>query len=171
MGKTKLAAKIISVISRVLAITYLLTAVYSVICLATKWCIAPYGDGKFLHINYPFSQRPFLNVDNNGSYIFFSFLLPITLYGLFFWFTANLFLVFSRPKLFTPVNLIQLKRFYLFNWLAPFPAIIISSFFVETENMIWLLALVHGILGVFAWMVAAIFKQGLQLQNEQDLFI
>lgn len=171
MSKTKLAAKIISFISRVLSTAYFLMAVYSVICLATKWCITPYGDGKFLHINYPFSQTPFLNVDNNANYIFFSFLLPITLYGLFFWLTANLFLVFSRPKLFTQSNLLQLKRFYLFNWLVPLPAIIISNFFVETESALWLLAVVHSVLGVFAWMVAAIFKQGLQLQNEQDLFI
>ena len=101
----------------------------------------------------------------------FSFLLPLTLYGFFFWLVSNLFSVFSKPKLFTVLNLQQLKRFYLFNWLVPFPAIIISSFFVETESALWLLAVVHGILGVFAWMVAAIFKQGLQLQNEQDLFI
>lgn len=171
MGHTKIFARIIATISRSLALAYFLMAVYSVICLITKWCITPYGAGKFLHINYPFSQTPFLNIDNNASYIFFSFLLPISLYALFFWLTANLFLVFAKPKLFTHTNLIQLKRFYWFNWLASFPAIIISSFFVETESVVWLLALVHSILGVFAWMVAAIFKQGLQLQKEQDLFI
>lgn len=171
MGKTKFTAKVLFIISRIVGIGYLATAIYSVICLATKSCITPYGEGRFLHINYPFSQTPFLNIDNNGSYIFFSFLLPITLYGLFFWLTANLFLVFSKPKLFTLPNLLQLKRFYLFNWLAPFPAIIISSFFVETESVLWLLAVVHTVLGVFAWMVAAIFKHGLQLQKEQDLFI
>jgi hypothetical protein len=171
MGKTKLIAKIFSIISRLAGLGYLVTVIYSVICLATKWCITPYGDGKYLHINYPFSQTPFLNLDNNTNYILFAFLLPITLYGLFFWLAANLFFVFSRPKLFTISNLLQLKRYYMFNWLAPFPAIMISSFFVETESEVWLLAVVHSILGVFVWMVAAIFKQGLQLQNEQDLFI
>lgn len=171
MDRTKIIARIFSVISRLLAVGYVATVIYSAVCLATKWCITPYGEGKFLHINYPFSQKPFLNIDNNTNYIFFSFLLPILLYGLFFWLTANLFLVFSRSKLFTLSNLLQLKRFYLFNWLAPFPVIIVSSFFVEIESALWLLAVVHGILGVFAWMVAAIFKQGLQLQNEQDLFI
>ncbi|GEM_PF-143473 len=171
MGKTKFIAKIISLISRLLAIAYFLMVIYSIFCLATKWCITLYGEGKFLHINYPFTQTPFLNVDYNANYILFSFLLPISLYSLFFWLTANLFKVFSKSILFTPVNLLQLKRFYLFNWIAPIPAIIISSFFVEPEGMIWLLAVVHGILGVFAWLVAAIFKQGLLLQNEQDLFI
>jgi hypothetical protein len=29
----------------------------------------------------------------------------------------------------------------------------------------------HLIMGIFVWFVAAIFKQGIQLQNEQDLFI
>lgn len=171
MGKTKLIAKVILLFSRVLAIAYLLMAVYSGICLTTKSWVSPYGDGKYLHINYPFSQMPFLNVDNNTNYIIFSFLLPILLYALFFWVTANLFAVFSRPKLFTHSNLLALKKFYLLNWLLPFPAIIISSFFVEIINMIWLLAVIHGIFGIFAWMVAAIFKQGLQLQKEQDLFI
>ncbi len=171
MVKTKFTAKIFSVISRLLAVAYIITAIYSVVCIATKWCLTPYGDGKYLHINFPFSPTPFLNIDNNANYILFSFLLPITLYGLFFWLTANLFLVFLKIKLFALTNLLQLKRFYLFNWLAPFPALIIGSFFVETESALWLLAVVHCVLGVFAWMVAAIFKQGLQLQNEQDLFI
>lgn len=171
MDKTKLAAKIASSISRIVAIGYLVTALYSVLCLATHMFVTSYGEGKFVHINFPFSQRPLLNVDNNAAYIIFSFLLPITLYGIFFWLVANLFAVFSKPKLFTKPNLLQLKKFYLFNWFVPFPVLIISSFFVETESIVWLLATIHGILGVFAWMVAAIFKQGLQLQNEQDLFI
>ena len=171
MGRTKIVARFFSIISHILAVGYLATVIYSAVCLSSKWSTTPYGDGKFLHINFPFSQTPFLNVDNNANYIFFSFLLPLTLYGFFFWLVSNLFSVFSKPKLFTVLNLQQLKRFYLFNWLVPFPAIIISSFFVETESALWLLAVVHGILGVFAWMVAAIFKQGLQLQNEQDLFI
>ena len=171
MGKTKLAAKIISSLSRLFAIGYFLVALYGAICLATKWCITPYGDGRFLHINYPLSQTPFLIVDNSGSYIFFSFLLPLTLYGLFFWLTANMFAAFSMEKLFTLQNLLQLKRFYLFNWLAAFPVILISSLFVEIENIVWLLAAVHSVLGVLTWMVAAIFQQGLLLQKEQELFI
>ncbi len=171
MGKTTLTAKIITLLSRILAIAYFIMAIYSVLCLATKCCVTPYGDGQYLHINYPFSQKPFLNVDNNANYIVFSFLLPIILYALFFWLTGNLFAVFSKTKLFTHYNLSELKKFYLFNWFIPFPAIIISSFFVEIINMIWLLAAIHGIFGIFTWMVAAIFKQGLRLQNEQDLFI
>ena len=171
MDKTKLAAKIASILGRIMAIGYISTALYSLLCLATKLFVTPYGEGQFMHINFPFSQTPFLNIDNNAAYIICSFLLPIILYGIFFWLVANLFSVFSKPKLFTILNLLQLKRFYLFNWLVPFPALIISSFFVETESIVWLLATIHGILGVFAWMVAAIFKQGLQLQNEQALFI
>lgn len=171
MSKTKLTAKIFSFLSRVLAIGYLTSVVYSIVCLVNDWCITPYGEGKYLHINYPFSTIPFLNIDNNINYMLFSFLLPVTLYGVFFWLVSDLFLVFSKPKLFTIANLLQLRKFYLFNWLAPFPASIVSSFFVEVESAIWLLALLHAILGIFTWMVAAIFEQGLQLQNEQDLII
>lgn len=171
LSTKKFSAKILVLVSRIIAIAYLTSAIYSIICINSGWCITPYGEGKFLHINYPFTQKPFLNIDNNTAYIIFSFLLPIGLYGLFFWLVSKLFSVFAKPKLFTHTNLMHLKKFYWFNWVVPLAAVVMGSFFVEVEGIIWLLVALHFILGLFAWMVAAIFKQGLSLQNEQDLFI
>lgn len=171
MNHYKTVSKLFFYIGRGLAIGYLGTSVYSLLCILTGWGISPYGAGKYLHINYPFTQQPFLNIDNNFPYIVFSFLLVLTLYGLFFWISSDVFKVFFQPKLFTLANIMHLKRFYLLNWLVPAAAIAVSSFFVKLDSVVWLLLLLHFMLGIFAWFLAGIFKQGLHLQNEQDLII
>jgi hypothetical protein len=144
---------------------------YALICLLTGWNIVPYGDGKFLHINYPFTNAAFLNIDNNLPYIIFSFSLPLLFYGFFFYLTGRIFKIFSLPKLFTVDNLNQLKKYYWLNLFVPLPALLLASFFVEIEFIVALLVLVHFVLGLFAWLLATLFSQGLKLQNEQDLFI
>lgn len=101
----------------------------------------------------------------------FSFLSVLITYGIFFWLSARVFKVFFQQKLFTQENIIQLKRFYLYNIFIPLPLVIIASFFVEVESMIWGLVFIHFMLGIFCLFLANIFKQGLHLQNEQDLFI
>jgi hypothetical protein len=145
--------------------------VYSAFCLVSGIAIQPYGEGKYLHIMYPFSAHPFLNVDNNLPYILFAFLWPLLLYGIFFWLSARVFRVFFQPKLFTKENISELKRFYLLNIFIPFPAAMLAIFFVPVETVIWGLIVVHLFLGIFAFFLAGIFAQGVNLQNEQDLFI
>jgi len=65
----------------------------------------------------------------------------------------------------------NLRVFYLANLILPSFSLIISSVFVPIENVIIALVVVHFVLGIFAYFLAAIFKQGLKLQNEQELFI
>ncbi|MGO4293213.1 hypothetical protein [Chitinophaga sp. RAB17] len=171
MTRVKAVSKILHYISKILALGYLITILYSIICLLTNWGIQYYGEGKYLHILYMFTDTPFLNIDNNPSYIIFSFLLPLSLYTLFFWLAANVFKVFYQPKLFSSQNIVHLRRFYLFNIIAPGVSAAFSSIFVPLESIIWALITLHLFLGIFAYFLAAIFKQGLQLQNEQELFI
>jgi len=171
MNSAKSIARILYYICLVLAIFYLATILYAVFCLLTRWGISPYGEGQYLHINYPFTNAPFLNIDNNPSYIIFSFLLPLSLYGVFFWLAANVFKVFFQSKLFTQQNIFNLRRFYMLNLIVPGIAAILASIFVPIESAIWVLVVVHGMLGIFTYFLAAIFKQGLNLQNEQDLII
>lgn len=171
MNQTKIISTVLFYICSILSGGYLITAVYSLLCLATDFSVTPYKNGKFLHINYPFTEQPFLNIENNYSYIIFSFMLVLFSYGIFFWLSAKVFKVFFQPKLFTKEHIAQLKRFYLFNIFIPLPIVIIASFFVEVENMIWGLVFIHFMLGIFCLFLANIFKQGLHLQNEQDLFI
>lgn len=171
MNQTKIISQILYYICFVLAIGYLLTAVYSILCLITRFSITPYKENVYFHINYPFTEKPFLNIENNYSYILFSFLLVLISYGLFFWLSAKVFKVFFQSKLFTKENIIHLKRFYVYNIFFPLPLVVIASFFVEVESIIWGLVFIHFMLGIFCLFLANIFKQGLHLQNEQDLFI
>lgn len=167
----KFICKILSYILLMLGLLYGITALYSALSITTGWNLTPYGDGKYLHINYPFTSHPFMNIDNNNSYFIFSFISPLVFYTLFFLFASKVFKVFYQPILFTHDNLKRLKRFYLLNLLLPLPLLIISSFFTEIESTMWLLMVVHIILGVFTFLTSLIFQQGLNLQLEQDLFI
>ncbi|AZA51059.1 DUF2975 domain-containing protein [Chryseobacterium carnipullorum] len=171
MNQTKIISRILYYLCIVLSAGYLITLVYSMVCLLTGFAITPYKDNMFLHINYPFTEQPFLNIERNCSYIIFSFLLVLISYGIFFWLSAKVFKVFFQSKLFTKENILQLTRFYLYNIFIPLPIVIIASFFVEVESMIWGLVFIHFMLGIFCLFLANIFKQGLHLQNEQDLFI
>ncbi|MDP9960867.1 DUF2975 domain-containing protein [Chryseobacterium lathyri] len=171
MNQTKIISRILHYICIVLSAGYLITFAYSVFCLATGFAVIPYKDGRYLHINYPFTENPFLNIENNYPYIIFSFLLVLVSYGIFFWLSAIVFKVFFQSKLFTKENILQLKRFYMYNIFIPLPVVITASFFVEVESIIWGLVFIHFMLGIFCLFLANIFKQGLHLQNEQDLFI
>ncbi|UHO37066.1 DUF2975 domain-containing protein [Chryseobacterium capnotolerans] len=172
MNQTKLISRILFYICSVLAAGYLIIVLYSLFCLATGYSVVSYGNnGQYLHINYPFTEQPFLNIEDNYPYIIFSFMLVLIPYGIFFWLSAKVFRVFFQPKLFTREHITQLKRFYLFNIFIPLPLVIIASFFVEVESIIWGLVFIHFMLGIFCLFLANIFKQGLHLQNEQDLII
>jgi hypothetical protein len=92
-------------------------------------------------------------------------------YGIFFWLSSKVFKVFFQTKLFTEENILHLKRFFSYNIFFPLPIVIMASFFVEVESIIWGLVFIHFMLGIFCFFLANIFKQGLYLQNEQDLFI
>lgn len=171
MKRAKFICEILFYISFLLGLIYLLTVLYSSACLITGWSTHTYGEGKFLRINYPSTQTAFLLVENNTSYKIFSFLLPLSFYTLFFLQVSQVFKVFTKPKLFTIPNLGQLKRFYWINLLLPGIGIFAASFFVPIEGIIALLMGVHFFLGIFAFLLAEIFRQGLTLQNEQDLYI
>ncbi|NIF06834.1 DUF2975 domain-containing protein [Chryseobacterium sp. Tr-659] len=171
MNQTKIISRILFYICSVLSAGYLITFAYSLFSLITGFSVTPYREGQFLHINYPFTEEPFLNIENNYPYIIFSFILVLITYGIFFWLSARVFKVFFQQRLFTQENIIHLKKFYLYNIFIPLPLVIIASFFVEVESMIWGLVFIHFMLGIFCLFLANIFKQGLHLQNEQDLFI
>ncbi|MFN1217716.1 DUF2975 domain-containing protein [Chryseobacterium kwangjuense] len=171
MNQTKIISKILYYICSVLSVGYLVMVAYSVFCLATGYGITPYKNGQYIHINFPFTQQPFLNIEDNYPYIIFSFLSVLTSYGIFFWLSAVVFRIFFQEKLFTADHIRQLTIFYRYNIFIPLPLVILASFFVEVESVVWGLVFIHFMLGIFCLFLANIFKQGLHLQNEQDLFI
>ncbi|MCU0340249.1 MAG: DUF2975 domain-containing protein [Spirosomaceae bacterium] len=122
-------------------------------------------------ICYPFTQKPFLLGIYEPNYIAFGFLIPIALYGLFFWLLSNFFKAFAQKKLFTSENYHSLRRFYVANLILPITTLIVASFFIEIEEIAEVMVAFHVLLGIFTYFIAAIFHQGLSLQKEQDLFI
>ncbi len=171
MNKVKIISKILFYITRVLAFFYLFTAAYSLFSLVTGVFLGFRENKKYFSVMYPFTEKPFLIGDYNVSYIIFDFLLVLGLYGLFFLLASNIFKVFFQPKLFTEFGIRQLRFFYWANLLLPGITIFFASIFAEVEDMAVILVILHFILGIFAYFFAAIFRQGLQLQKEQDLFI
>ena len=171
MNQVKIVSKILFYITRILAFFYLGTGAYSLFCLLTVWSLTFRENKKYFHVLYPFTDKHFLNGDYNLPYIIFDFLLILGLYGLFFLLASNIFKAFFQPKLFTEYGIRQLRNFYWANLFLPGLTIFFASIFAEVEDMAVILVILHFILGIFAYFFAAIFRQGLQLQKEQDLFI
>lgn len=172
MKNVRIVSSALFYITRLLAFLYLLTTFYSFVSFITEWGFTTRESGKYFTIFYPFTQTPFLNGENNWAYKAFNFLIPIGFYGLFFLLLSNIFNVFKQPKLFTQYGANQLKWFYLANIFLPPMTIFLATVFAgEIEEGLEWVAVIHFFLGVFAYFLAAIFKQGLLLQKEQDLFI
>jgi hypothetical protein len=171
MKTTHIVSKILFYFTRFLAAVYFFLAFYSIFTLVTGLFLTFKDNGKYFQVYYPFTSHPLMLGDYNLPYIVFDFLAPLSLYGLFFLLSSNVFKVFYQPKLFTTNGILHLRRFYLSNLLVPGIVIFAAFFFVPLDNEVSIFILLHGMLGVFAYFLAAIFKQGLNLQNEQDLFI
>ncbi|MCR4034070.1 MULTISPECIES: DUF2975 domain-containing protein [Flavobacterium] len=171
MKTTHIVSRILFYFTRLLAVVYFFLAAYSVFTLVTGLFLTFKENGKYFQVCYPFTSHPLMLGDYNLPYILFDFLAPLSLYGLFFLLSSNVFKVFFQPKLFTQNSVVQLKRFYLSNLFIPSIVILFAFFFVPLDNEVALFIILHGMLGAFAYFLAAIFKQGLNLQNEQDLFI
>jgi hypothetical protein len=171
MRAVKIVSRILFYISRLLCLLYFGMALQSLISLSTGWSLLFKDGKKYFKVCLPFTQHPYLVGDYNIPYIIFDFLLPLSLYGLFFLLLGNVFKVFFQPKLFTRYGVKQLKLFYICNFVLPATALLLAGLFTEIDDIAAPLVFFHFILGIFAFFLAAIFTQGLHLQNEQDLFI
>lgn len=171
MNHLKLVSKLLFYLSRFLAGFYFLMATHSGIALLTGWSLNVKENGRYFQVYFPFTKTPVLNGDYNIPYIFLEFLIPLSLYGLFFLLLGNVFKVFFQTRLFTNNGVTHLKRFYLSNFIIPAVMVLLVSFIDNPEIDGIMVIVLHAIIGVFAYFLAAIFKQGLALQDEKDLFI
>lgn len=171
MNNVKIISKILFYITRFLSLAYFWMSAHSLLALLTGWSLDFKDNGKHFIVCWPFTEKPFLIGDYYTGYIIFDFLLPLSLYGLFFLLVGNVFRVFYQSKFFTETNIAHLRRFYLANLLLPGTAVLLASIFAELDELAEVLIVLHFFLGIFAYFLAAIFRQGVHLQNEQDLFI
>lgn len=165
-------AKSLYYFTRLLAALYLLTWAHATTAMVFKTAALHLTEnGERFEIFLPFSQSAFLLGDYNWYYIVFDFLAILLLYGLFFLLLGNVFYAFMQPKLFTAKGYAHLRNFYLFNLLLPVAALIVTAIFSTMEMTVVVIVVLHLVIGIFAYFLAAIFKQGLNLQTEQDLII
>jgi len=169
MRKSIIISKVLYYISSILSVLYLITGVYGVFSWVTNTHLLV--KDKQAIITYPFTEKSFLILDNNTTYLIFSFLIPVIGYGLFFCLLSKVFRVFYQTKLFTLENIVHLRRFYLVNIFLPTVLSIFTSFFMPIEHELYLIISLHLVLGVFVFFMSEIFNQGLNLQSEQDLYI
>ena len=174
MKAVRLIANFLFYLTRTAAVLYLVTTVYALLAVALKgagvaWApVEISGDGGFT-IFYPFTRTPFLLGDYTTPYLVMMFML-IGFYSVFLWLLSEVFNAFRQQKLFTPKNVRRLVRFYIINLAVPLPGLIVTAFlYDEGLRDVMVIAFLHLVIGIFAFFMAAIFKQGLVLQEEQDL--
>ncbi|UUC43846.1 DUF2975 domain-containing protein [Flavobacterium cerinum] len=170
MKKVRLLATTLFYITRTAAIPYLLTALYCVICFVLGTVQYTEGGERFI-IHYPFTQKRYLLGDSTEFYYIFEMIAFIGLYGVFFWLLGTVFDAFRQPRLFTEKNVGRLKLFYTLNFIVPLPFLIGHLWYSYEVSLLISLTFLHFVIGIFAYFMAAIFEQGLNLQAEQDLYI
>ncbi len=169
MQQARLLASVLLILSRIIAIPYLATAAYCLICfLFRDTLVHPIEGGRFV-INFPFTGQRFLIGDDSGFMYVFEMIAFIGLYGLFFWLLGNIFRIFREPKLFTVQGINRLRIFYLLNFLLPLPFLINHIIRQYEVEIVVILTVLHFVSAIFAYFMAVIFSRGLRLQEEQDL--
>lgn len=172
MRPVRIVARILYYLSLVLCFFYTVGGLY--VAYATVFKAGSsfrlIEDGRKFVVSTPFGDRPYFIGDNYTGYMV-QMVSLLLLYGLFFWLLSQVFKTFSQKKLFTQTGINHLQRFYLSNLIIPGIAYIILMMVNEEAEDVFMLVILHAIIGVFAYFIAAIFKQGVLLQNEQDLYI
>lgn len=173
MKQVRIIASGLFYLTRTAALLFLMTGIYAFVILALSMYTSMdqlpirVSDGSFV-IFYPFTEQPFLLGDYTVSYFLIS-TSTVLLYGFFLWLLSCVFKAFRQQKLFIPRSVSRLERFYLFNLGVPILFLVILAFSGQELRDAVLIVFLHLMIGVFAFFMAAIFRQGLLLQEEQDL--
>lgn len=172
MKPVRFVARVLYYVSLVLCFFYTVAGLYVLYATTTKspTSFKLIDDGKRFVVSAPFGDRPYFIGDNYTGYMV-QMISLLLLYGLFFWLLSQVFKTFTQKKLFTQAGINHLQRFYLANLIIPGVAYILLWLVKEEAEDVFMLVMLHAIIGVFAYFIAAIFKQGVLLQNEQDLYI
>jgi len=170
MNTVRAIAKVLFILTRITALGYLLSFFLSAIAFATGFGLNLIEQKTRFEIAYPFTRQPYLLGEYSSGYIL-AFLLLLALYALFFFLIGNVFRVFCQSRLFTENGIKQLKRFYTSNLVFPIAAVLVVTPFYDIDSPVAILVILHAFLGIFSYFMAAIFEQGVSLQDEQDLII
>ncbi len=180
MKTVRVVASFLYQITKLLGFLYLLLALYGFVTVmlfksGVGWApmninTAGAGTGSIFEIYYPFTRSIFLRGEYISSYMIIYF-ISILFYGLFLLFLSGVFKAFKQKRLFTQNGFQQLNRFFWINLAGPILILLVYVLYGESLNDILKITLLHLVIALFAFFMAAIFKQGLFLQEEQDLIL
>jgi hypothetical protein len=174
MKKVRLVALLLFYATRILAIVAIVVAVYVMLVLLfskftnASWLPIDVNEHNMFVVFYPITKTPFFIGEYTGTFLITN-LSTMCFYGLFLWSLSDVFNAFRQQRLFSEKGLLRLSRFYLINLTLPLVLLLLVALFGEEVQDIIRITFLHMIIGVFAFFMAAIFKQGLLLQEEQDL--
>lgn len=171
MKAVRIVAGVLYYLSLLISFFYTVAGLYVAFATGTKSSsFKIIEEGKRFVVSSPFGERPYFIGDNYTGYMI-QMIALLLLYGLFFWLLGQVFKTFMQKKLFTKAGIRHLQHFYLVNFIVPGISYIVLMLVNEEAEDVFMLVVLHAIIGVFAYFIAAIFKQGVLLQNEQDLYI
>lgn len=171
MSSVKTLSAILFVVTRALCFFYAALALQAGIALATGWSLRLDEAQTRFYVLLPFTDISYLTGIYHLFYVIFGFLLPMALYSLFFGLLGNVFRAFLSSRLFTEKHVRDLRWFYRGNFVLPATVTVIFSLYDGVEGEILYLIGLHAVIGLLAFYMAAIYQQGLSLQQEQDLII
>ncbi len=158
-------------LTKIIAIGYIATAFHVLSSAVLKLSTFKLLENNRFAIYYPFTSKNFLLGSENTTVYIFEMVTLLLFYGIFFWLLGNVFKTFRQKKLFTLQGVKHLKWVYVFNiFICPILFALLIAISVEDIPYLPLL-FAHVIIGTFALFLVAIFEQGLNLQNDQDLYI
>jgi hypothetical protein len=174
MKLVQLSSTVMFYFVRLLAVLYLLTGFYTALALLLHRLGMAGGlisiEGNRFVIFYPAGSSAFLMGDYTFEYLSGA-LGVIFVYGTFFWLLGDVLSAFRQSKLFTHTAVRQLTRFYVLNLIGPPVVFLLMLLFSVNETAALVILFLHFIIGIFSFFMAAIFKQGLSLQEQQDFTI
>ena len=174
MHTARSIAHLLYFLSRIAAWLFTAVLTYTLIILVlslTGWSNSlpiEIANQETFTIFYPFTTTPFLRGDYTTDFIV-SNLSLLAFYTIFLWFLGDVFHAFKQPKLFTPTGVSQLSRFYITNLALPLIFLALVGLFGQALSDMLRISFLHIVIGIFAYFMASIFRQGVLLQEEQDL--
>ncbi len=174
MKHVKIPATILYQATRIFAWLYLLIGTYALVVIV--WfkidpaSCAPMQlipDNGF-YIFYPFTHVPFLTGGYDNIY-FMTLIIILFGYGIFLKLLSNVFLAFTREKLFIKQAIDDLKIFYKLNLIVPLALLLLYALLGQNISDLVIITGLHLVIGTFGFFMTAIFQQGFLLQEEQDL--
>ena len=158
-------------LTRILSVGYILTALHLLVSVVFNLSTFKLLENGRFAICYPFTSKYFLLGSSYTVAYIAEMTLLIAFYGAFFWLLSNVFKTFRQKKLFTTQGIHNLKLFYITNLIICPVLFIILSLYSKEDYPYMVMSIAHAIMGIFALFIAAIFQQGVSLQNDQDLII